>query len=100
MAIRLKQTEDGILLPVKAQAGAGKNGITGEHGGMLKVSVTQAPEKGKANRALAKVITAELGLKSSQVALSSGATSASKLFRIIGVELTDLNSRLQARPES
>ncbi|MFT4558821.1 MAG: hypothetical protein ACI8P0_003304 [Planctomycetaceae bacterium] len=98
--IDLVQTERGILLPVKAQAGARKNGITGQHDGALKVSVTQAPEKGKANKALAKVIAAELGLKNSQIEIGSGGTSSSKSFVIIGIELTDLNSRLQDHLES
>ncbi|NQV28796.1 MAG: DUF167 domain-containing protein [Rhodopirellula sp.] len=100
LEIRLVQTESGIVLPVKAQAGARKNGITGEHDGQLKVAVTQAPEKGKANAALAKVIANELGLKKSQVELGSGATSTSKSFVITGIEFTELNSRLQARLES
>jgi len=98
--IDLLQTERGILLPVTAQAGAKNNGITGQHDGALKVSVTQVPEKGKANKALANVIAAEPGLKRSQVEFASGATSTSKLFVIIGVELTDLNSRLQNRLQS
>ena len=98
--IDLVQTERGIRLPVKAQAGARKNGITGQHDGALKVSVTQAPEKGKANKALAKVIAVELGLKNSQVELGSGATSTSKSFVIIGIKITDLNSRLQDRLQS
>lgn len=95
--IDLVQTETGILLPVKAQAGARTNGITGQHDGALKVSVTQAPEKGKANKALAKVIAAELGLKKSQVELGIGATSSTKLFVVSGIELTELSDRLQAR---
>ena len=95
--IDLVQTDQGILLPVKAQAGARKNGITGEHDGLLKVSVTQAPEKGKANKALAKVIASELGLRKSQVELSNGATSTVKSFIITGLELADLEHRLQAR---
>ena len=97
--IDLMQIGRGILLPVKVQAGARKNGIMGQHDGALKVSVTQAPEKGKANKALAKVIAAELGLKNSQVKLG-GATSSSKSFVIIGIELTDLNSRLQTLLQS
>jgi len=100
VTIRLVQSESGIVLPVKAQAGARKNGIAGEHDGMLKVSVTQVPEKGKANKVLAKVIAQELGLRNSQVQLSSGATSSSKSFVISGIDFTDLNSRLQARLQS
>lgn len=98
--INLVQTDEGILLPVKAQAGARKNGITGEHGGALKVSVTQAPEKGKANKALTRVIALELGLRNSQVALRSGATSTNKSFIITDLEFTDLNNRLHDRLKS
>jgi uncharacterized protein len=97
VVIRLEQTAAGVMLPVKAQAGARKNGIAGEHDGALKVSVTQAPEQGKANKALAKVIAQALGLKNSQVELSSGLTSPNKSFLIVGVEITDLDNRLQTR---
>lgn len=84
-------------MPVKALAGATRNGIVGTHDGSLKVAVTQVPEKGKANKAIAKVIASVLGLKNSQVELSSGATSTNKSFVITGVEFTELNKRLQAR---
>ncbi|MBL6706795.1 MAG: DUF167 domain-containing protein [Planctomycetaceae bacterium] len=94
--VNLVQLENGIQLPVKAQAGARVNGITGQHDGALKVSVTQAPEKLKANKALAKVIAAALRLKNSQVELSSGATSPAKMFVVSGIELSDLSRRLQA----
>ncbi len=94
--IDLVQLENGILLPVKAHAGARVNGITGQHDGALKVSVTQTPEKGKANKALVKVIAAEFGVKNSQVELSSGATSPTKSFVVSGIELEDLSRRLQA----
>jgi uncharacterized protein YggU (UPF0235/DUF167 family) len=89
--IELVQTESGIQMPVKALAGARRNGIAGAHDGSLKVAVTQVPEKGKANKAIAKVIAFELGLKNSQVELSSGATSPNKSFVITEVEFTELN---------
>ncbi len=71
----LEAHENGTILPVQAQPKAKKNGLAGCHDGALKVQVTQAPEKGKANGALEKVIAKSLGLKKSQVALLSGATS-------------------------
>ena len=49
--IRLVTNSSGVVLPVKAQAGARRNAITGEHDGALKVAVSQVPEKGKANAA-------------------------------------------------
>ncbi|MDA0281738.1 MAG: DUF167 domain-containing protein [Planctomycetota bacterium] len=96
MSIGLVQTESGVVLPVKAQPGARKNGFTGEHDGMLKVSVTQAPEKGKANKALAKVIAQELKLRNSQIELASGDTSSFKTFLITGVAIDELQHQLDA----
>ena len=50
MPVQIEPHPQGVVIAVRAQPGAKKNGITGEHDGALKVSVTQAPEKGKANK--------------------------------------------------
>jgi uncharacterized protein len=92
--LELQQTSDGIILPVHAQPGARKNGITGIHAGRLKVAVTQAPEKGKANQALVKLLAELLGIKRSQIALVAGETSSHKKFLITGVDLAILQQRL------
>ena len=73
--IDLEQLAEGIVLPVKARAGASRNEITGVHNGMLKVSVTQAPEKGKANQAILKLLATSLKLQKSQIEIVSGQTS-------------------------
>ena len=54
------------------QPGARRNGIMGIHAGALKVAVTQAAEKGKANQAVADVLCDALGLRPSQIELRSG----------------------------
>ncbi len=92
----LEQVDDGVLLPVRAQPGARKNAIVGVHAGRLKVAVTQSPEKGKANRALVKLLAGALGLKRSQLTLRSGPTSSRKTFLITGVKPGDLEKRLAA----
>ena len=66
MAIALEPHPDGTILPVRAQAGARRNEIRGEQDGMLKVCVTQSPEKGKANKALIGVLSRGLSLRKSQ----------------------------------
>jgi uncharacterized protein len=86
MPIQIEPHPEGVVIAVRAQPGAWKNGITGEHDGALKVSVTQAPEKGKANKALIEVIAKGLGLKKSQVSLLSGETSQRKKFLLCGVD--------------
>ena len=94
--IDLEQTENGLVLPVHAQPRARKNGVSGVHGGRLRVAVTQAPEKGKANDALRKVLADELGIRLSQVALISGETSARKRFLLSGVSPDSVRDRIAA----
>ena len=95
--IALESRDTGIVLPVRAQPGAKKNALTSEHAGQLKVSVTQAPEKGKANAAIIDVLVEALGLKRSQVSLVSGETSGQKKFLITGITLEVLQARIAAR---
>ncbi len=92
--IALEQRDSGVILPVRAQPGAKKNALTGEHAGQLKVSVTQAPEKGKANAAIIDVLADGLQLKRSQISLVSGETSGQKKFLVTGISLADLQSRI------
>ena len=97
MPIQLDATPSGIVLPVKAQPGARRNGITGEHAGALKVAVTQAPEKGKANDAIIDVLVEALGLKRNQIKLISGATSPQKKFLVTGLTRQELDARINSQ---
>lgn len=54
----------------------------GEWQGRLKVAVAAAPEKGRANEALAEFIAEKLGLRKQQVAVAAGHSSPLKTIRI------------------
>ena len=95
MAIALEPHPEGAILPVRAHAGARRNEIRGEQNGMLRVSVTQAPEKGKANKALIAVLSKGLSLKKSQIELISGATSPEKRFLVREVTTDQLRERIK-----
>ena len=95
MRIALEQRAEGIVLPVKAHAGARRTGISGEHAGKLKVSVAQAPERGKANHAIIAVLCQGLDLRPQQVVLMVGETSPIKQFLIREVSFEELQARLQ-----
>ena len=77
-----------------AQPGAHSNGIRGEQEGMLKVSVTQVAEKGKANKALVAVLSKTLGLRKSQVELLSGESGHQKRFLVRGITAAELAARI------
>ncbi len=95
MMVSLEETSAGIVLPVKAQPGARRNGVVGEHAGSLRVAVTQAPEKGQANDAIIEVLADLLELKRNQLRLVSGTTSSLKRFLVTGVSLAELQQRIE-----
>jgi uncharacterized protein (TIGR00251 family) len=91
--IALEPHPEGVILPVRAHPAARRNEVRGQQDGMLKVSVTQAPEKGKANKAIIECLAKNLGLKKSQIELLSGETSHHKRFLIRGLAVDDLAAR-------
>jgi hypothetical protein len=88
---------DGVILPVRAQPRARRAGVVGEHAGTLKVAVAAAPERGKANDAIAEVLADELGLAKSQVLLVSGPASREKRFLVVGLTREQLQAKLEHR---
>jgi len=92
--IALEPHAEGAILPVRAHAGARRNEISGEQNGMLRVSVTQAPEKGKANKAVIALLAKGLSLRKSQLALIAGETSPQKKFLVRDVTPEELWRRI------
>lgn len=87
---------EGSILPVRAQPGARRSGIVGEHDGALKVAVTAAPEKGKANKAIVDVLARTLKVRKSEVQLIAGETSANKRFLIVNLSPAELERRVDS----
>ena len=88
---------EGATLAVRAQPGARKNAVVGEHSGALKVAVTAPPEDGRANAALVELLRDWLGLKRSQIGLASGATNRNKVFLIRGVTVEGLTALINSK---
>jgi uncharacterized protein (TIGR00251 family) len=80
----------GVIIPVYAQPGARRNGLVGLHLGRLKIAVTAAPEKGKANTAIAAELAQLLSLPKSRVSLLSGDTHREKRFLVEGMLQDDI----------
>ena len=62
---------------------AGREDIRREDG-VAQVRVTAAPENGKANKAVAKLLAKALGVAPSRLVLIRGETSRDKVFRVSG----------------
>jgi len=91
----LETHAEGTILSVRAQPSARRNELRGVQDGLLKVCVTQSPEKGKANKAIAELLCRELSLKKSQIELVAGETSRQKRFLVRGVSPEELARRIE-----
>ncbi len=87
---------EGLVIQVRAQPGAKRSAVVGQHGDALKVAVTAPPQDGRANDALVEVLRDALGLKRAQIELLSGQTSRDKRFLVRGINRADLLARIAA----
>ncbi|HHT9108529.1 MAG TPA: DUF167 domain-containing protein [Candidatus Wunengus sp. YC63] len=87
-------TNSGIILSVRTQPGSSKNRIIGEYGGRLKLAVTAAPEKGKANKAVIELLADTLHIHESSIHIISGESSRDKRLMIEGLTPEDIKSLL------
>lgn len=93
--IELQDDARGVIVPVSAQTGARRTGIVGERGGMLRIAVTAAPEKGKANRAIIAVLSEAVGVPKSAVEILTGETSPRKRFLVTGATIDQVRNALE-----
>ena len=92
--IQMEQHPEGIILALKVSAGASRDRVIGEHAGALKVSVSAAPERGKANKAVCELVAKTLGISRSQVRLVSGETSRDKKLLVTGLARAEVETAL------
>lgn len=89
--INVTENDSGIIIPIKVQPNASKERIVGEYNGQLKIAVTAAPEKGKANKAIIKLLSERLNIKVSSIKVISGETSREKKLFIEGLKASSLD---------
>jgi len=80
--VNIKQIDNDIYLVVKVVPGSSRTAVAGELGGMLKVKVASAPEKGKANSCLIDFLADKLSVKKKDIVIVSGKTNMVKQLRI------------------
>lgn len=88
--------DGGCEFCIRAKPGARRNAVTGIHAGALKVQVTAAPEKGKANQAIVALLADSIGVAKSNVSVVRGETSQDKVVRVVGVDAETLQQKLEA----
>ncbi len=80
--ILLRPADDGMVIAVKVVPGSSRDKVAGALGDCLKITTSAAPEKGRANAAVAKTLAKALGISPKHITLVAGQTSPRKEFHI------------------
>lgn len=94
--IAIGNHSDGLIVTIRAHPAARRAGVLGVYDGALKVAVTAAPNRGKANTELLALLCKSLHLKRSQIELLSGQTKRAKKILIRGLSRDDLARALSS----
>ena len=93
--LTIREVTEGIVFVAKIVPGSSSpSRICGLLDGMLKVKVSAAPEKGKANQCLLKFLAGQLGIKKNAVKIISGQTSPIKHIQVTGLSTDILLKKL------
>lgn len=88
--VKTREVEGGIVVSVKIKPNSSKDRVVGEYADRIKIAVTVSPEKGKANKAVIKIFSKWLGVKSSDIQIISGEKSRDKEVFIKNMTKEDL----------
>lgn len=84
-----------VILTVKVVPGASRDRVAGRYGEGVKVQVSAAAEKGKANVRVVEVLAEWLGVAERQIELVGGHVSPHKRFQLTGIDPTQLAEKMQ-----
>ena len=95
--LEVTQFEGGVKFGVKVVPGSSRTSITGVLDGALKVKISAAPEKGKANGALIAFLAKTLGVSKKAITIDSGSTNPHKIISVSGVSADIILDKLEIR---
>ncbi len=93
--LTVREVEEGVVFLAKIVPGSNSpTRFCGLLDGMLKVKVSAAPEKGKANKCLLEFLEGQLGVKKNAINIISGQTSPVKHIQVTGLSKDTLLKKL------
>lgn len=81
---------------LRVSPGATRAGIVGRHGEAWKVRVTAAPEGGRANKAVVRLLADTLSVPRAAVTLVSGHGGRDKIVELAGLGPSQIERRLSS----
>ncbi len=94
--LTVQQDSGGTTFTVKVIAGSSSpSRICGLLDGMLKVKISAAPEKGKANKCLIEFLAEKIGVRKNTISIITGQTNPVKTIKISGFPAEALLKKLE-----
>jgi len=84
LSVKISKTAIGIKFSVRVVPKSSKNQLLLMDEGIIKVKITAPPVEGKANECCIAYLASILGVTKSQVSISSGEKSKTKVFEVTG----------------
>lgn len=87
--------EPSTRLKLRVVPSAGRSEIVGRYGNAWKVRVGAAPERGRANDELLKVLSKRLGVLAAELSIVSGHSARDKVVELRGLSAAEAASRME-----
>lgn len=85
-----------VRLRLRVKAGGRADRLVGPYDGALKLEVRAAPERGRANAAVVRLVAESLSVSRAEVEIVAGHTSQDKVVEIRGASADEVARRLEA----
>ncbi|HEY4346887.1 MAG TPA: DUF167 domain-containing protein [Gaiellaceae bacterium] len=86
-------------LEVRVVPGSTRPGVVGRHGSAWKVRVAAAPEGGRANDAVVRLLAETLDVPRRDVAIVAGQSRRDKVVALTGISAVEIDARLSLSVE-
>jgi uncharacterized protein (TIGR00251 family) len=96
----VKEIDGGVVFAVKAVPGSSRTAVCGLLDEMVKIKVSAAPEKGKANKCLLDFLAKQLGVRKNAVKIVSGKGNPVKGVQVLGISVEQLLNKLNLNRQS
>lgn len=92
--LHIQQVDRDCYLRIKVVPASSRTVLVGVLDGMLKLKITTAPEKGKANKNIVAFLAKKLGVKRQAVTITAGVSNPVKQICITDIMAEDIRRRL------
>ena len=92
--LAIEEVNGGVVFTAKVVPGSSKTCVCGVLDKMVKIKLSAAPEKGKANKYLLAFLAKRFGVKKNDVRIISGETNPIKRVQVLGVSAETVSTKL------